>query len=79
MVSTLLTQGVKMENQDEINQLVNSAKNYVEDALNLIEKAESLSISSRYTYDLLRQAFSHLAMTRHHLNVANDITERISV
>lgn len=68
-----------MENQNEINILVNEASAHVNAALDAIEKAETLAVSSRYLYDLLRQSFGNLAVCRHHLNVANDITETIRV
>ena len=68
-----------MENQTEINNLVNIARNHVEYAIDAIEEAEVLSLSSRYISDLLRQTFNNLSSAEHYLNVANDITESVSV
>jgi len=68
-----------MENQVEINNLVNVARYHVDHAINAIEEAEVLSSSSRYISDLFKQTFNNLSSAGHYLNVANDITESVSV
>ena len=68
-----------MENQAKINNLVNVARYHVDHAINAIQEAEDLSLSTRYIHDLLRQSYSNLSMSQHYLNVANDITESVSV
>lgn len=68
-----------MENQDRINNLVNVARHHIEYAIEAIQEAENFSLSTRYIHDLLRQSYSNLSMSQHYLNVANDITESISV
>lgn len=68
-----------MENQAEINNLVNVARYHVDHAINAIEEAQLLSVSSRYISDLFRQTFNNLSSAGHYLNVANDVSESVSV
>jgi hypothetical protein len=68
-----------MDKQQEINNLVNIAIHHVKYALYAVEEAESLSISTHYVSDVLRKVFSSLAQSEYYLNVANDVTESISV
>ena len=68
-----------MENKEEINNLVNIAMHHVRYAMEAIEEAEALSVSTRYISDLLRNVFSNLAGSHHYLTVANDVTESVSV
>jgi hypothetical protein len=68
-----------MDNKQDINNLVNVALHHVQYALNAVEEAESLSTSTHYISDVLRRVFSNLAQSQYYLNVANDVTESISV
>ena len=68
-----------MENQQEFNNLVNIALHHVQYAMDAVEEAEALSISTRYISDLLKNVFTNLAGSHHYLTVANDVTESISV
>ena len=68
-----------MNNQQEINNLVNIAIHHVQCAIDAVEDAEALSVSTRYLSDLLKSVFSNLSGSHHYLNVANDVTESISV